>query len=622
MAVNGETARSTKVANNDAQTSRVQDFTPETTTRESPPRNNVSFTQYFLADLTRGYLLENDGSRYAERREKVYTFMRMPREVEKFMVYGIFQCVDAFLFVFTFLPLRFVLALWFLVKRLVQHVLGKQTVPHQRLLQPAEICDLLKGVTIIVCSFMMTYIDTSMLYHLIKSQSVIKLYIFFNMLEVADRLFSAFGQDLLDTLFWTATEPRDRKREHFGVLSHLTLAILYVFLHSMLVLFQATTLNVAINSSNKALLTIMMSNNFVELKGSVFKKFEKNNLFQMSCSDVRERFHYVLLLVTVIVQTMKEYAWKEDRFWILAPDCLMVLFSEILVDWVKHAFITRFNEIPLEVYKDYTVSLAYDIATSKHKHAFSDHSDLVSRRMGFIPLPLGVLVFRIVSQSVKIQGALAFACLAVGYFCLVTLKVLNSIILLGIACDLIENHRHTKQQQPTPTSSKISLPRAKSHPPSRKASVERLSAGSLSHSISLIHQTNLLGSLGDISAQMENQETLGPRPLFSNSTVSLNSLGANDGTCDKCDNSGLGNPFVVPAPPPPLQVPAPRVLFQEMMQPLSATEQQVPTTVPVTEAAEESSSLHLTMPAAAHLRHRGPTTTPSWVNPSPILDDS
>jgi len=49
----------------------------------------------------------------------------------------------------------------------------------------------------------------------------------------------------------------------------------------------ATTLNVAFNSHNQSLLTIMMSNNFVELKGSVFKKFGKPNLFQMSCSDVR-----------------------------------------------------------------------------------------------------------------------------------------------------------------------------------------------------------------------------------------------------------------------------------------------------------------------------------------------
>lgn len=39
----------------------------------------------------------------------------------------------------------------------------------------------------------------------------------------------------------------------------------------------------AINASNKALLTIMMTNNFVELKGSVFKKFDKNNLFQVMC---------------------------------------------------------------------------------------------------------------------------------------------------------------------------------------------------------------------------------------------------------------------------------------------------------------------------------------------------
>jgi transmembrane anterior posterior transformation protein 1 len=47
---------------------------------------------------------------------------------------------------------------------------------------------------------------------------------------------------------------------------------------------------VAFNSHNQSLLTIMMSNNFVELKGAVFKKFGKPNLFQMACSDVRGSF--------------------------------------------------------------------------------------------------------------------------------------------------------------------------------------------------------------------------------------------------------------------------------------------------------------------------------------------
>ena len=57
---------------------------------------------------------------------------------------------------------------------------------------------------------------------------------------------------------------------------------------------------------------------FVELKGSVFKKFDKNNLFQVSCSDVRERFHLFSLLFIVVVQTMKEYGWREGKigFWL------------------------------------------------------------------------------------------------------------------------------------------------------------------------------------------------------------------------------------------------------------------------------------------------------------------
>lgn len=67
-----------------------------------------------------------------------------------------------------------------------------------------------------------------MMYHLVKSQSVMKLYIFYNMLEVGDRLFSAFGQDTIDALFWTATEPRDRRREHLGVIPHLLFAMIYV----------------------------------------------------------------------------------------------------------------------------------------------------------------------------------------------------------------------------------------------------------------------------------------------------------------------------------------------------------------------------------------------------------
>jgi hypothetical protein len=54
--------------------------------------------------------------------------------------------------------------------------------------------------------------------------------------------------------------------------------------------YQMLCLNVAINSYDNALLSLLMSNQFVEIKGSVFKKFEKDNLFQITCAGLLVRF--------------------------------------------------------------------------------------------------------------------------------------------------------------------------------------------------------------------------------------------------------------------------------------------------------------------------------------------
>uniref|UniRef100_A0A8C8MNM4 Transmembrane anterior posterior transformation protein 1 homolog n=1 Tax=Oncorhynchus tshawytscha TaxID=74940 RepID=A0A8C8MNM4_ONCTS len=390
--------------------------------------SDPSLARFLCAELTRGYFLEHNEAKYTERRERVYTCMRIPRELEKLMIFGFFLCLDAFLYVFTLLPLRVLLALLHLFTLPCCGLRGSL------LLQPAQVCDILKGLIMVLCYSMMHYVDYSMMYHLIRGQSVIKLYIIYNMLEVADRLFSSFGQDILDALYWTATEPKERKRDSIGVIPHFIMAVFYVFLHAILIMVQASTLNVAFNSHNKSLLTIMMSNNFVEIKGSVFKKFEKNNLFQMSNSDIKERFTNYVLLLIVCLRNMEQFSWNPDHLWVLLPDVFMVIASEIAVDIIKHAFITKFNEITADVYSEYRASLAFDLVSSRQKNACTDYSDSVARRMGFIPLPLAVLLIRVVMSSVNVQGALSYSCLLLFYLGMVTLKVLNSIVLLGKSC--------------------------------------------------------------------------------------------------------------------------------------------------------------------------------------------
>ena len=83
---------------------------------------------------------------------------------------------------------------------------------------------------------------------------------------------------------------------------------------------------------------------------------------------------------------------------------LTVMASETLVDWLKHAFITKFNHIRPSVYERYTDVLCRDLSSgtrlSARKHTYVDQSPVVARRLGFASLPLAVLTIILGSQSI------------------------------------------------------------------------------------------------------------------------------------------------------------------------------------------------------------------------------
>ena len=51
----------------------------------------------------------------------------------------------------------------------------------------------------------------------------------------------------------------------------------------------------------------------------------------------------------------------------MIPIVMLVLVSEVFVDWTKHAFITKFNDISPNVYREYRAILAKDLASSQHQ---------------------------------------------------------------------------------------------------------------------------------------------------------------------------------------------------------------------------------------------------------------
>lgn len=396
-------------------------------------RRGRSLLSFISDELERDYLLEQNEKKLRERRKRVYTFFKTPQHLEKFLFFGFLLCLDVFLFIFTFLPLRIVIALFRGLRRLCS--------PNERgILNAVQKVDILKGLIVVLVSLLMQSIDTSVIYHVVRVQSVIKLYVVYNMLDMADKLLASFGQDVLDALYWTATEPRGRRREHVGILPHLLLSLAYVSAHVLLNLSQAIVLNVAINSFSKALLTIMISNQFIEIKSSVFKRFEKNNLFQMSCSDARERFYYFIILSVVALRNFAGNEWNlEYAYTSFFPFAALVIASEFLVDWFKHAFITKFNNIQPDVYIAYRKFLARNILTSRDDMVFTGHTDQVSRRMGFTALPLAVLLIKVIGQCVSISGLNGFCFALSGYLCLCALKLLVSITIFGKAAEYIKD---------------------------------------------------------------------------------------------------------------------------------------------------------------------------------------
>ncbi|KAK5657935.1 hypothetical protein OQA88_2486 [Cercophora sp. LCS_1] len=444
--------------------------------------------------------------------ERLKNFLLLPGFLERTMTFGILACLDAWLWTFTVLPIRFCIAASVLV-RWWGYLLGKETrwvvgfvwsglgrmwkrgrrgrsvscsshqssvrgdgsrsrsavrepVPdssakpenpphrletprlninpgpqrrsegrgrHRRTKSsPSDLtsfhkADLLQGAILVCSSIALMNLDASRMYHFIRAQSTIKLYAIYNLLEVSDRLLSALGQDIFECLFSTETLSRNSsgRSKVMLPLGMFLLALVYNTLHSIILFYQVIALNVAVNAySNNVLLTLLLSNQFVEIKSAVFKRFEKENTFQLACADIVERFQLWIMLLIICMRNIVEVgslfapgAWSEDSgpssfplhtpsilpasftlmpSWLWSGEVLspffVVIGSEMIVDWIKHAYVGKFNNIKPTFYSRILDILCKDYYTN----AFVTPS--LTRRLGLPVLPLSCLFVRAAVQ--------------------------------------------------------------------------------------------------------------------------------------------------------------------------------------------------------------------------------
>lgn len=199
----------------------------------------------------------------------VNNFIHVPFKLEECLTFGLALCTDSFLYAVTFLPLRvFLSALLaftsFVYPRCVANPCSWDLPASAStdLAAVSAVCvrvcrgrhrrhrdfhrnnayDLMRGLIVVIACLVLQTLQISRVYHYIRGQvsrhhrlvcsetssrthrglrcgcgvlvnvqATIKLYVLTAMFEILDKLMISFGQDTLDSLYWSAKKNSDRK---------------------------------------------------------------------------------------------------------------------------------------------------------------------------------------------------------------------------------------------------------------------------------------------------------------------------------------------------------------------------------------------------------------------------
>ncbi|CAM0875150.1 unnamed protein product [Alopecurus aequalis] len=402
-------------------------------------RPNSPF-RYFIGELYSGNSLRstiavgND-----KKRQRVYnTMFHVPWRCERLIVAGFFVCLDSFLSLLTIMPARIVMTVWRVLKT-------------RQFLRPnaADLSDYGCFIVLALGVASLQMIDISLIYHVIRGQGTIKLYVVYNVLEIFDKLCQSFGEDVLQVLFNSAEGLSTCSADNatFELMRFLldeAIAVVAFVVHSFVLLAQAITLSTCIIAHNNALLALLVSNNFAEIKSNVFKRVSKENLHNLVYYDIIERFHITAFLLFVLAQNILEAEgpWF-DSFLINAS---LVFMCEVLIDAIKHSFLAKFNEIKPVAYSEFLEDLS--------KQILNEQTDDRQKDLTFIPLAPACVVIRVLTPVYatllpsgpfiwRIFWILLWSILT--YFILAIFKILVGLVLRCLASWYI-NLRLTRKQ--------------------------------------------------------------------------------------------------------------------------------------------------------------------------------
>lgn len=151
------------------------------------------------------------------------------------------------------------------------------------------------------------------------------------------------------------------------------------------------------------------------------------------------------MLLVLLLNLVQNADNDKKILWTFLQQTGLVFLCEVFADWIKHAFITKFNGHDAGLYKRFTLVLVQDVTEARHdfrSRPVLDRTHSLARRIGLAQLPLACIVMRFlqdvwvrVVRSFEISSHDQALLLAKAFVVLFLLKILTGIILAGVCAE-------------------------------------------------------------------------------------------------------------------------------------------------------------------------------------------
>ena len=379
--------------------------------------------------------------------EELQDMLRIPLALERFMAFGALVCLNSMLTILLLIPSKIVIFSYRLMSDVILNLCRGQFFEISRYTTKAyEIRRDIATLTLVCLSLYILSsprLEISRMYHDVRGQADVKLYAMTGVLEVADKLSYFIGQSILDVLYYMNIKSGFRGSIKLGIF--YAISVLYVSLHSYILIYQTVSLNVAANSYSNALFTLLFSSLFGELKSTIFKDFDTEELVEISMTDLTERFQISLRLVIIALRNILQVSrsnigllpnsWRSWNFYVGAVwgPSIFVLGSAVAIDWIKHCSILKFNKVRVDLYDNLLHNLHTDYLkfagnTLIRERPLLEPRDLSShiflmKRVGFPLLASIVCFLRMTLADLRL-----FSCISV--FSIFLFLTLGSLLLV------------------------------------------------------------------------------------------------------------------------------------------------------------------------------------------------